>query len=152
MAPPEGRSGWPGAAPHVHPNCRASWPGPDLDLVADLMHDPKPAAATGRIRGGPEPARQRIGDLALILHLADDLITGDPQRQGPWPAGVSQRVSGQFGNRDHQIVDPIRREPSPARPRSGEVPDTGQASPVPEHFGPIGGRAQRLTGPGPRRP
>lgn len=65
---------------------------------------------------------------------------------------MNQRVSGQLGDRDHQIVDPARRKPSPAGPRGGELPDLGQASPVPEHLGIIRRRAQRPVDPGPRCP
>ena len=62
----------------MHPHCGASPPGADLDSIADLMHDPKSATAVGRIRGGPDHARLRIGDLTLVLHLANDRIIGDP--------------------------------------------------------------------------
>ena len=69
---------WPGIPPHVHPHCGASGPGADLHSIAGLIHDPKPAAAARRIGGGPDSARLRIGDLTLVLHLADDFIIGDP--------------------------------------------------------------------------
>ena len=139
---------WPGIPPHVHPHRGASGPGADLHSIAGLIHDPKPAAAAGRIGGGPDSARQRIGDLAMVLYLANDFIIGDPHRQCPRPAGMSQGVSGQLADRDHQIADPPRRQPSPARPVGGKFADTGQAGPVPEHLGTIGGPAQRPARPG----
>jgi hypothetical protein len=134
----------------MHPHCGTGRPGADLDSIAGLMHDPKPAAAAWRIGGGPDRACQRIGDLTLVLHLANDFVIGDPQRQCSRPAGMSQRVRGQLAGRDHQIADPARRQPSPARPVGGELADTGQVSPVPEHLGTIGWRAQRPAVPGSR--
>lgn len=99
----------------MHPYRGADQPGTDLASIADLTYDPKSPAAFGRIRGGSESARRWAGDLALILHLTNDLLIGDPQRERPRSTGVGQRVSSKFGDRDHQVVDPGRRKPSTTR-------------------------------------
>ena len=77
--------------------------------IADLVYEPEPAAATGRIRSWPDSSRQRIADLALIVHLADHLIVGDPERNRAWPVGVSEGVGGQLGDGDDQVSYSVRR-------------------------------------------
>jgi hypothetical protein len=76
--------------------------------VADPRITQSPGPPPGA-SGALDSARQRIDDLTLVMHLADDLVIGDPQRQRPRTSGMSERVSGQLSDRDHQIVDPARR-------------------------------------------
>ena len=61
---------------HAHSSARLI--AADFDAIADLIYQPEPTPATGRIRGWPDFPRQRIADLALVLHLADDLVTRCP--------------------------------------------------------------------------
>src|SRR5947199_9592296 len=65
----------PGPA-HVQPDGGAARAGPQLHQVAHLVDQPESMPGLGR---GPAPAPgQRIGDPALILHLAEDLGPGVP--------------------------------------------------------------------------
>ena len=132
----------------MHPHRGVSSPSADFDSIADLMHDPKSAATVRKVGGGPDCARQWIGDLTVVVHLANDLIVGDPHRQCPRPAGMGQRVSGQFADREYQIADLARRQSGPGCPGGGELPDASQASLVPEHLGAIRWLAQRPAVPG----
>lgn len=104
--------------------------------------------ATGRIGARPDRARLRVGDLPLVLYLADDLLVGDPYRQRPWPAGMNQRVSGQLGDRAHKVAGAAWRKLRLQRAGCGEPPDIGQVSPVAEHFGIIRWDAQGAGHPG----
>jgi hypothetical protein len=119
--------------------------------IADLVYEPQPAAATGRIWIWPDSSRQRIADLALIVHLADHVIAGDPERYRAWPVGVSEGVGGEFGDSDDQVSYSVRRQARLVAAGSGKRPYAGQGGLVPEHLGPVGGSAQRLTRPWPRR-
>jgi phosphoserine phosphatase RsbU/P len=144
-------SGRPGATPHVQPHRSAGLPATDLYLIADLMHQPKSTTAAGRVRGRPDLAGQRIADLALVLHLTKDLVIGDPQSYRAWPAGVGKRVRGQFRDGDDEIADSVRPQTSLVCPGSCELPDASQAGRVLKLLGSVRGRAQRPTGPRPRR-
>jgi len=72
----------------------------DLYSIADLVHKPEAATAASSIRSRPDLARQRIGDVTSVLHLANDLITSDPASYSTWPVGMGQCVRGQLGDGD----------------------------------------------------
>lgn len=138
-------------AAHMHPHSGASVIAADLYSIADLIDQPEPATAARRIWGRPDLPRKRIGDPALVLNLANNLIAGDPERDSTRPANMSKRVRGQLGDCDDQVLNPVRRQASLMRPGSRERPYASQAAFIPEHLGPAGWSSQRLPRPRPPR-
>lgn len=61
----------------------ARLPGAHLDQVADLVDHPQPV--TGLVGGPALLARQRVGDPAVVLHLAEDLLLGVPDLEQAAP-------------------------------------------------------------------
>src|SRR5439155_20401974 len=55
--------------------------GPDLHEVTHLVDHPQ--ALAGLLRGAALPPGERVGDPALVLYLADDLLTGVPDPERP---------------------------------------------------------------------
>lgn len=91
-------SGQRGPELQVHAGCGARWPRADLHQIAELVHDPQATAPGGVARIWAQFSRLRVGDLAYVMDLADDLAAGGPQRQLSRFVRVRQRVSGQFAN------------------------------------------------------
>ena len=64
-----------------------------LHQVTDLVDEPKPVTAA-RVRWQGAPAGQRIGDVATVLDLADQLIPRGPDGQDTASVGVAESVRG----------------------------------------------------------
>jgi hypothetical protein len=122
-APPAGRDDGGPRQAHPYPDCRTAGATADLGKVTQLVDHPQ--AVIVPVRAGPEPG-QRIGDLALVVELAHDLISGVPQPGGPGTRSVTQRVSGQLAYRDHQVSYPVRSQPGAAGLAGHPLPELAQ--------------------------
>ena len=67
------------------------------------MDEPEamPPARVGRRHA---TAGQRVGDRAIVVDLADDLVLVVPDGQGAVGPGVTQRVSGHLADSEHEVV------------------------------------------------
>jgi hypothetical protein len=120
-------SGHWGAELQMHAGGSASWPRADLHQITELVHNPQTTAATEVAWIWAHLSCQRIGDLACVMDLADDLAAGGPQRQLSRVVSVRQGVSGQFANRDDQI-SPTPRSPNGCSCRARRSSITWRAS------------------------
>ena len=59
----------------------------------------------------PDAPGQRIGDLALVVHLAHNLPGGVPDVQHPAAGGVADRVGGDLVHGQDQIDGAFLAEP-----------------------------------------
>jgi len=72
--------------------------GPVLDKITDLVDQPQALAARQVIGRGPAPGK-RIGNLAGIGDLAEDLSCGSPYRTRTAAIGVAQGVGRELADR-----------------------------------------------------
>ena len=75
--------------------------------VTDLVHDQK-AVAFARVCGGQVPACERVGDVAAVLNLANQLIPGGPDGQDAACIGVQKGIRGKLAYGEHQVEDTVR--------------------------------------------
>jgi hypothetical protein len=115
--------------------------GAGLHQVTDLVDEPKPVAA-GRVRGWAVPAGERIGDVAAVLDLADQLIPRGPDRQDTALIGVAKSVRGKLAHREDQVRNSVRRKAEAGGVPGGECPWRSQVGPVGQGRGPVGRHGQ----------
>jgi hypothetical protein len=89
--------------------------------VTDLVHDQK-AVAFARVRGGQVPACERVGDVAAVLNLANQLIPGGPDGQDAARIGVPKGIRGKLAHGEHQVEDTVRVKANTGGLLRGECP------------------------------
>src|SRR5690242_18786024 len=92
------------AQAHVQAGRGACLAGSGLDKITDLVDEPEAVAAQQLIGRGAVPG-QRIGELASVGHLADDLSSGRPDLHRSAAVRVAQAVGGKFADGEHQVGD-----------------------------------------------
>ena len=89
--------------------------------VTDLVHDQK-AVAFARVGGGQVPACERVGDVAAVLNLADQLIPGGPDGQDAARIGVPEGIRGKLAYGEHQVEDTVLVKADTGGLPGGECP------------------------------
>ncbi len=90
---------------------------------------------------------ERIGDLAGVSYLADDLIFGLPNLHRSAAVGVAPGVGGELADGDHQVRDARRREPGTLGLAGYEAANRAQVVTVAQRLG-----VRRRTGQRPVTP
>jgi hypothetical protein len=93
--------------------------------------------AAGCVRGRAVPAGERIGDVAAVLDLADQLIPRGPDRQDTALIGVADSVRGKLAHREDQVRNPVRRKAKAGGVPGGECAWRSQVGPVGQGRGPV---------------
>ena len=128
----------------MHADHRPAGAAAGLHQVTDLVDEPKPVAAGG-VRGWVVPAGERIGDVAAVLDLADQLIPRGPDGQDTALIGVANSVRGKLAHREDQVHDSVRRKAEAGGVPGGERPWRRQVCPVGQGRGPVRWYGQRLV-------
>jgi hypothetical protein len=124
---------------HVQAGGGAGLAGSGLDKITNLVDQPKAVTAQQLIRGGPVPG-ERIGDLAGVGYLADDLFSRSPDLHGSAAISVAQGVAGELADSEHQVGDARWREPGTLGPAGDEAANWAQVVTVVQRLGVRGGR------------
>src|SRR2546430_1203727 len=82
-----------------------------------------PAGAGGRRR---QAAGHRVGELAPVLDLADQLVAGTPDPDHAAGTRMGEAVGGQLRDRDLQVGDPVAGEPHQPALGGDQLPQGGQ--------------------------
>jgi hypothetical protein len=88
-----------------------------------------------------DPAGERIGDLAGVVDLAQQVVGVGPDGQRAMTAAMDDRVGDRFGDGQFQILEPFVGQAGCARVAEGEMPGPDQ---VPSIEAKVGGRRWRL--------
>ena len=88
----------------------ARLPGSGLDKITDLVDQPKAVTSRQLNGGGPVPG-ERIGDLAAVSYLADDLLSGSPHLHHSAAVSMAQGVADELADSEHQVRNARWREP-----------------------------------------
>jgi hypothetical protein len=94
--------------------------------ITELVHDPQPVA-TAPVRARLTPPGERVGDVAGVLDLADQLIPRGPDGQDTACTSVAKGVSGKLAHGEHQVEDTVWGQadaagmPGSIRPRRSQV-------------------------------
>lgn len=75
---------WSAVQSHVEPDTGVAQGSPDLDQVAELVYRPQPQASGAAGRGWMT-ACQRVGDVAGVADLADQIPAGTQTESTPPP-------------------------------------------------------------------
>jgi uncharacterized membrane protein len=132
-----------GVQPHMQADYRLAGRAAEFYEIADLVHEPQPMAVAGA-RGRPPPPGQRVGDVAAVLDLADELIPRGPDGEGAARIGVQEGVGGNLTDGEHQVEDTVPGQADTCGLAGGIGPDRGQVFPVGQGRGPVGRPAQGL--------
>ena len=95
---------------HVQADSDACRARPGLDKITDLVDQPEAVTAHQLSRWSPVPG-ERIGDLAGIGYLADQLFSGSPNLHRSAAVGVAKGVADELADSEHQVGYARRREP-----------------------------------------
>jgi hypothetical protein len=117
--------------------------GSGLDKITDLVDQPKALTAQQLIGRGPVPG-ERIGDLAGVSYLADDLFSGLPNLHHSAAVSVAQGVGGELADGEHQIREARRCEPGTLGSAGDETANRAQVVTVAQRLGVHGRGSARL--------
>ena len=131
-------------AAHVQAGDGARRARAPLDEIADPVDQPQ-AVAAGSVGGlAPSPG-QRVGDVSVILHLAEHLIGRAPGTDHAAAGRVADRVGGQLADREHQVAGAARIQAGGARLAGRELPDRSEVPVEGHEHGVAGWRRERIV-------